>query len=130
MWKKIEFCGVIRLKEMQEQNIYCNGTMPGKERYSMRLNGKRIAEVMEEKSLTEKTICSRTGLYQKFFQWIVKEGFASEDAAERPEECEIVAENQDGSLCANIPVAWIKINPTKQLSEEQRREIAERFKRK
>ncbi|RKI36837.1 hypothetical protein D7V86_24925 [bacterium D16-51] len=51
-------------------------------------------------------------------------------AAERPEECEIVAENQDGSLCAHIPVAWIKINPTKQLSEEQSREIAERFKRK
>lgn len=158
--------------------------MPGKDRRSMRLNGKRIVEVMEEKSLTEETVCSRTGLYQKSFQWIVKDGFASEDAAERiadavgltvgeillpeitgnvenviefvkdseraavtfcqgryksrikklaaerPEECEIVAENQDGSLCAHTPVAWIKINPTKQLSEEQRREIAERFKRK
>ena len=46
------------------------------------------------------------------------------------EECEIMAENQDGSLCAHIPVAWIKINPAKQLSEEQRRGIAERFKRK
>ncbi len=133
----------------------------------MRLNGKRIVEVMEEKSLTEETVCSRTGLYQKSFQWIVKDGFASEDAAERiadavgltvgeillpeitgnvenviefvkdseratvtfcqgryksrikklaaehPEECEIVAENQDGSLCAHIPVALIKINPTK-----------------
>ena len=32
--------------------------------------------------------------------------------AERPEECEIVAEDQDGSLCAHIPVAWIKINLT------------------
>ena len=51
-------------------------------------------------------------------------------AAKRPEECEIVAENQDSSLCAHIPVAWIKINPTKQLPEEQRREIAERFKRR
>ncbi len=49
----------------------------------MRLNGKRIVEVMEEKSLTEETVCSRTGLYQKSFQWIVKEGFASEGAAER-----------------------------------------------
>lgn len=27
----------------------------------MRLNGKRIVEVMEEKSLTEETVCSRTG---------------------------------------------------------------------
>ena len=33
----------------------------------MRLNGKRIVEVMEEKSLTEETVCSRTGLYQKSF---------------------------------------------------------------
>ena len=150
----------------------------------MRLNGKRILEVMGAKSLTEETVCSRTGLYQKSFQWIVKEGFASEDAAERisdaigvtvgeillpeitgnvenvieftkdseraavtlcqgryksrikklaadrPEECQIVAENTDGSLCAHIPVAWIRINPTKQLSEEQRKEIAERFKQK
>lgn len=53
------------------------------DRHSMRLNGKRIVEVMEEKSLTKETVCSRTGLYQKFFQWIVKEGFASENAAER-----------------------------------------------
>ena len=150
----------------------------------MRLNGKRIVEVMGAKSLTEETVCSRTGLYKRSFQWIVKEGFASEEAAERiadaigvavgeillPEiagsvenvieftkdsekatvtfcqgryksrikklaadrsgECQIVAENMDGRLCAHIPVAWIKINPTKQLSEEQRKEIAERFKQK
>lgn len=150
----------------------------------MRLNGKRILEVMEKKNLTEEKVCSRTGIYQKSFQWIVKEGAASEDAAERiadavgltvgeillpeisgcvennvefikdseratvtfcqgryksrikklaaehPEECGIVAENQDGSLCAHIPVAWIKISPTRRLSEEQRREIAERFKRR
>lgn len=150
----------------------------------MRLNGKRIVEVMEKKSLTEETVCRGTGLSPKSFQGILNHGFASEDAAERiaetisgtagdlllpeisgcvennieflkdngratvtfsqgrfksriknlaaerPAECEIVAENADGSLCAHIPVAWIKINPTKQLSEEQRREIAERFKRK
>lgn len=37
-------------------------------------------------------------------------------AAERPEECVIVAENQDGSLCVHIPVAWIKINPTQRFT--------------
>ncbi len=149
----------------------------------MRLNGKMIVEVMEEKGLTEETVCSRTGLYQKSFQWIVREGFADEDAAdriadvvglkvgeillpettgkvenviefvkdseraavtfsqgryksrikklaaERPEECEIVAENQDGSLYAHIPVAWIKINPTQQLTEEQREQRAETMRR-
>lgn len=36
-------------------------------------------------------------------------------ATDRPAECQIVAENTDGSLCSYIPVAWIKINPTKQL---------------
>ncbi len=50
-------------------------------------------------------------------------------AAERPEECQIVAENQDGSLCAHIPVAWIKINPTQQLTEEQREQRAETMRR-
>ena len=145
----------------------------------MRLNGKRIVEVMGAKELTEEIVCCRTGLYKKSFQWIVKEGFASEDtteriadaigvavgdilrpkitgnmenvieftkdsekaavtfcqgryksrikklAADRPEECQIVAENTDGSLCAHIPVAWIKINPTYQLTEEQREQRAE-----
>ena len=50
-------------------------------------------------------------------------------AAEHPEECQIVAENKDGSICAHVPVGWIKINPTRQLSDEQRSELAERMKR-
>jgi hypothetical protein len=45
-----------------------------------------------------------------------------------PGECEILAENADGSLCAHIPVSWVKINPTRQLSEEQRQQIAERLR--
>ena len=50
-------------------------------------------------------------------------------AAEHPEECQIMKENKDGSLLAHIPVSWIKINPTRQLSDEQRKELAERMKR-
>ncbi len=46
-------------------------------------------------------------------------------AKERPKECQIVAENPDGSLCAHIPVTWIKINPGYQLTEEQREQKAE-----
>ena len=49
----------------------------------MRLNGKKILDVMKTKDLSEETVCSRTGIYQKSFQRIVKEGFSSEDAAER-----------------------------------------------
>ena len=48
-------------------------------------------------------------------------------AAERPEECEIVAENQAGSICAHIPVSWVKITPTKELSEKQLKQAKENF---
>ena len=46
---------------------------------------------------------------------ILKRDFGTETINQKwctdinPEECEIVAENQDGSLCVYIPVAWIKI---------------------
>ncbi len=42
--------------------------------------------------------------------------------AERyPDECQIVAKNKDGSICAHIPVSWVKIGPPKRVSEEQRK---------
>lgn len=45
-------------------------------------------------------------------------------AVERPEECQIVAENKDGSLCTHVPVAWVRIMPTPQLTDEQREQKA------
>ena len=48
-------------------------------------------------------------------------------ATERPEECEIVAENQDGSICAHIPVSWVKINPDRDISNEQKQRLRERM---
>ena len=50
-------------------------------------------------------------------------------AAERPDECGILAENKDGTLLAHIPVEWVKIIPPRQLSDEQKKEIAERLSR-
>ena len=44
-------------------------------------------------------------------------------AKERPDECQIDVENSDGSLVAHIPVKWIKINPSKIMTEEEK-EIA------
>jgi len=41
-------------------------------------------------------------------------------AESRPEECRIIAENKDGSICAKVPVGWIKISPVRKASEEQR----------
>ena len=46
-------------------------------------------------------------------------------AAERPAECEIIAENTDGSICAHIPVSWIKLTPAQQLSDERRQRMAD-----
>lgn len=41
-------------------------------------------------------------------------------AAGHPEDCQIVAENRDGSLCAHVPVSWVKISPPAMRSEGQR----------
>lgn len=50
-------------------------------------------------------------------------------AEKYPEECQIVAENEDGSICAHIPVHWIRINPGMKLTDEQREERSERMRR-
>lgn len=51
-------------------------------------------------------------------------------AEKHPEECEIVAENKDGSIVAHVPVSWIRINPGRELTDEQRREAVARLRRK
>lgn len=140
-------------------------------------------EIMDSKSITEEMICMRTGLWEKSLQWILNNGFASEEAmeriadamgvgvgevplpditsnvenaiefikdndratvsfsqgryitrikklaVERPDECDIVAENKDGSICAHVPVSWVKIIPTQQLTDEQRAQRAEAMRR-
>lgn len=49
-------------------------------------------------------------------------------AEEHPEDVKIVVENNDGSIFAHIPVKYIKINPPRQISEEQREAAGERFR--
>lgn len=50
-------------------------------------------------------------------------------AEKYPYECEIVAENKDGSVMAHIPVRWIKISANKSnMTEEQRIASAERLR--
>lgn len=46
-------------------------------------------------------------------------------AESHPEECQIVAMNKDGSICAHIPVKWIRINPSMNLTEERRERLSE-----
>lgn len=50
-------------------------------------------------------------------------------AEERPDECEITDVNRDGSIVAHIPTAWIRINPVRELSEEQRQVLSERARK-
>lgn len=50
-------------------------------------------------------------------------------AEKYPDECEIVAENKDGSIMTHIPVRWILIsNRSRDLSEEERQVIADRLR--
>lgn len=49
----------------------------------MRLNTKKYQELMTEQELTLEIICRSTGLGARSFQWIMTNGFASEDAVER-----------------------------------------------
>lgn len=44
------------------------------------------------------------------------------------EEFDYMVENKDGSVCARIPLSWIKITPPKQMSEEQKQAASERLK--
>ena len=51
--------------------------------------------------------------------------------AEKNSDVKIMAENEDGSICAHIPLSWIKISPPRQgreYTEEEKAAIGERFK--
>lgn len=47
-----------------------------------------------------------------------------------PDSVEIVSENKDGSIVAKFPQEWMRIVPkrTRELTDEQREELAERLK--
>ena len=53
-------------------------------------------------------------------------------AEKYPEECEIVAVNKSAgegeSICAHIPTGWVKINPPRKLTDEQKEELEKRFR--
>lgn len=46
---------------------------------------------------------------------------------ENPSEAQIIKENQDGSICAHVSLACLKIHAKRKLSEEQKQEIRNRF---
>ncbi len=49
-------------------------------------------------------------------------------AEKKPDKCQIMTVNKDGSIVAHIPTSWIKINPDRELTDEQRAIMSERAK--
>ena len=49
-------------------------------------------------------------------------------AESHPDDCRITAENPDGTIVVHFPVRWIKIIPSREYSEEQKMEMAERLR--
>ena len=47
-------------------------------------------------------------------------------AESRPDAVAIV-ENTDGTICATVPLSWIKISPPRQMTDEQREAARLRF---
>ena len=48
---------------------------------------------------------------------------------EHPDDIKIIAENEDGSICAKLPMKYLKISAPRKVSEEQRQAASERFKK-
>ena len=48
---------------------------------------------------------------------------------EYPNDVKILAENPDGSICAKLPVKFLKISAPRKVSEEQRQAASERLKK-
>lgn len=48
---------------------------------------------------------------------------------QHPEDFLYFVENPDGSICAKLPLKWLKISYPKQISDEQRQNASERFKK-
>jgi len=46
-----------------------------------------------------------------------------------PDDVKIIAQNEDGSIYAHIPVKYVKISPPRKISDEQKRIASERFKK-
>ena len=48
---------------------------------------------------------------------------------EHPDDVKILAENEDGSICARLPIKYLKISAPRKVSDEQRQAASERFKK-
>lgn len=61
-------------------------------------------------------------------RWVNK---LSKLSDEHPGDVKIIANNEDGSVCAHAPKSWLRVSPpvTRSLTDAQREEIRDRLKR-
>ncbi|MGN0290925.1 MAG: helix-turn-helix domain-containing protein [Lachnospiraceae bacterium] len=90
-----------------------------------------IADVIGVKP-SDITLPDHGGCFENVIEWIKDRDRATLTLSQRrtitrvkklagmhPEECQIVAVNKDGSICAHVPVSWIKISPPAKKTEKQ-----------
>lgn len=51
-------------------------------------------------------------------------------AKSKPDKCQIRDTNENGTIVAHIPVSWIRINPDRELTDEQRAKLSAEGKAK
>ena len=62
-----------------------------------------------------------------FSRWSVRK--IKKLSQSNPDDVEIIAENKDGSICAKLPIKFLKISAPRKVSDEQRQKASERFKK-
>lgn len=81
-------------------------------------NIENVIEFLNNQDTVTVSFCSR--------KWINKIKRLNE---KNPEEVKIIAENKDGSICAHLPVKYLKISPPRKVSEEQKQAAGERLRK-
>ena len=81
-------------------------------------NNENCVEFLNNQKTMTVSFCSQ--------KWITKIKKLSQS---NPDDVEIIAENKDGSICARLPIKYLKISAPRKVSDEQRQKVSERFKK-
>ena len=81
-------------------------------------NNENCVEFLNNQKTMTVSFCSQI--------WITKIKKLSQS---NPDDVEIIAENKDGSICARLPIKYLKISTPRKVSDEQRQKASERFKK-
>ena len=81
-------------------------------------NNENCVEFLNNQKTMTVSFCSQ--------KWITKIKKLSQS---NPDDVEIIAENKDGSICAKLPIKFLKISAPRKVSDEQRQRASERFKK-